>query len=81
VSIGPPHAVYREIEDSKCDNDHGMDVDNDSSSEDEDFDQQEYFYMLSRQQYEAILLQEPENEKVRRRLEELIAEHDEKKAG
>jgi hypothetical protein len=43
-----------------------------SSSEEEDFDHSEHFFQLSKQQYEAILRNDPNNLKIKMRLEQLI---------
>ena len=52
-----------------------------SEEEDEDEEkglmQEKHFFQLSKQQYEQILKQQPNNEKIRKRYEELIANHPE----
>lgn len=51
------------------------DDETDESSEDEDFDHSEHFYQLAKQQYEEILLREPNNADIRKKLTVLVDAH------
>jgi hypothetical protein len=70
--VSPPGASYRMMEDDEMNEE---DDETDESSEDEDFDHSEHFYQLAKQQYEEILLREPNNADIRKKLTVLVDAH------
>lgn len=72
VSVSPPGASYRTLEDDEMNED---DEEDDESSEEEDFDHSEHFYQLAKRQYEEILSREPNNTDISEKLAALVNAH------